>query len=286
MKTDNLTIAFVDIKGFTNRTSTRSREDNQDLLARFSDLVRPLAAVFGGSIVKSIGDAFLMTFRSPTDALHCSMAIQDRLAGINASMPASQRYEVRLALSVGEVRVEQGDVFGEPVNIASRIEALADGGDIFFSEAVYLSMNKSEVPFKAVGSHRLKGIPEPVQIFRVPRISEVGDYRLTGAGAARESLPNSHSLEPPLLPYGGYALDLVRLKSSGRGNAGEGSRDGAAAPPQKDKWPLKFKILVISMSVTLLILATLVIWFSWKIFKKPPPPPPKPKTFWQRLFGT
>jgi class 3 adenylate cyclase len=283
LKTENLTIAFVDIKGFTHRTSTQSREDNQVLLARFADVVRPLAAVFGGNVVKSIGDAFLMTFRSPTDALHCSMAIQDRLAGINASLPQSQRFEVRLALSVGEVRMDQGDVFGEPVNVASRIETLADGGDIYFSEAVYLVMNKSEVPFKSAGTHRLKGVPDPVKVFRIPRISEVGDYRLTGDGVSRESLPSKHSLEPPLLPYGGYALDLVRLKAGPRGG---GALDEVRAQRgrgrKNDALPLRFRVLIAAL---VLAIVTLGAWLGWAHFKKSPPPPPKPKTFWEKIFG-
>ena len=286
MKTENLTIAFVDIKGFTERTSSQSREDNEAFLARFADLVRPLAAVFEGNIVKSIGDAFLLTFRSPTDALHWSMAIQDRLAGIDASLPPSQRFEVRVALNVGEVRVDQGDVFGEPVNIASRLESLADGGDIYFSEAVYLVMNKSEVPFKPMGSHQLKGVPEPVKVFRVPRISEVGDYRLTGAGAAKAAPKAKRSLEPPLLPYGGYALDLVRTRAERR-EGGENGRARGTWGKLKGKYvsQAQFWILVASLA---LIFAGYGAWLGLHHAKKiplPPPPPPKPKTFIERLFG-
>lgn len=211
MKTENLAIEFVDIKGFTTRTSAQSREENQKLLRRFAAVVRPVTAAFNGRIVKNIGDAHLLTFRSPTDALHCAMAMQDRLAESNGKVPGEERFEVRVAVNVGEVRVESGDVFGEAVNIASRIESLADGGEIYFSEAVYLVMNKSEVPYEEVGRRELKGIPESVKIYRVPRVKEVGDYRVQGSGRSTGA-STGHPLEPPALPFGGRALERVRSR--------------------------------------------------------------------------
>ncbi len=78
MKTENLAIVFVDIAGFTPRTSAQTREENLRLLRRFDGAVRPLVRVYNGRVVRTIGDAFLVTFRSPTDALLCSTAIHDR----------------------------------------------------------------------------------------------------------------------------------------------------------------------------------------------------------------
>jgi len=220
----------VDIKGFTARTSGQSREENQLLLQRFEKLVAPLTRLFGGKVVKSIGDAFLLTFRSPTDALHCAMAIQDWQAELNAQQPSSKRFEVRVAINVGEVRVKGGDVFGEPVNIASRLESLADGGEIFFSEAVYLVMNKSEIPSQELGTRTLKGIPEAVHVYKIPKVSEVGSYRIKGAGASKlKGKVPDNALEPLSLPYGGIALEKVRVQMSkqildGVGISGLGSR--------------------------------------------------------------
>lgn len=207
MKTENLAIAFVDIVGFTPRTSAQSREENERMLERFGAVVRPVVSALGGRIVKSIGDAFLLTFRSPTDALHCGMALHDRLAESNSRVSEADRFEIRVAVNVGEVRVEGSDVFGEAVNIASRIEGEAGPGEVWFSEAVYLVMTKSEVPYQEVGTRTLKGIPDPVKLYRVPRVSEVGSYRVQGDGTP--PAPGG-PLAPLALPFGGASLDRVR----------------------------------------------------------------------------
>jgi hypothetical protein len=96
------------------------------------------------------------------------------------------------------------------VNIASRIETLANGGEIYFSEAVYLVMNKSEVPIVEVGLRELKGIPEPVKIYRVPKDNENGGYHLTGSGQTPPAGLISNPLPTPTLPYGGFALERVK----------------------------------------------------------------------------
>ena len=219
MQSQSLTIVFVDIQEYTSRTSGTSREANERLLASFDALVKPLVKAFSGKVIKSLGDAFLLTFSSPTDSLLCSMAVQDQLARRNATQPPDERYEVRAAINAGEVRVDGGDVFGEAVNITARIEGLAPGGEIWFSEVVYMMMNKSEVPSMEVGLRQLKGIPEPVRLFRVPRVAEVGDYRLQGShpGMAAAAV-ETHPLEPAGLPFGGAALERVLSGLPGQRN--------------------------------------------------------------------
>ena len=106
----------------------------------------------------------------------CSRAwpCQDRLWQYNRSALDAERLDVRVAINVGEVRLESNDVFGEPVNIASRVEGIAEAGEVFFTEAVYLAMNKAEVPSQEVGVFELKGIPGKIRVFRVPS----GPYRI------------------------------------------------------------------------------------------------------------
>jgi class 3 adenylate cyclase len=210
MKLECLTIVFVDIKGYTIKTSGQSRRANELLLARFAGLVKPVARAFNGTVVKAIGDAFLMTFKSPTDSLLCAMAVQDQLARRNTLLPENEQFELRFAINAGEVRIDKKDVFGEAVNIAARIEGLAKGGEIYFSEAVYLMMNKSEIPFEEVGRHKLKGIEEAVRVFRVPRLSEVGAYKL-----ARPEESADAAAQAQALPYGGLALKRVNTRMTG-----------------------------------------------------------------------
>ena len=169
MKTANLAIVFTDIKGFTERTSRQTLEENQRLLKAHHHLLAPLFKAFGGRIIKSIGDAFLVTFESPTQAVLSGMAIQDRLWQYNRTASDAERLDVRVAINVGEVRVESNDIFGEPVNIASRVESIAEAGEVYFTEAVYLAMNKAEVPSQEVGYFELKGIPGKIRVFHVPR---------------------------------------------------------------------------------------------------------------------
>lgn len=202
MKTANLAIVFTDIKGFTERTSRQTLEENERLLETHARLLRPLFEAFGGRIVKSIGDAFLVTFESPTQAVLSGMAIQDRLWLHNRSAPEVERLDVRVAINVGEVRLEGRDVFGEPVNIAARVEGIAEAGEVYFTEAVYLAMNKAEVPAEPVGDFELKGIPGSVKVYRVPR----APHRVQ----AGEADPRPPAASPP---FGNLALARVREES-------------------------------------------------------------------------
>jgi adenylate cyclase len=218
MRTENLAIVFIDIAGFTPRMSSQTREENLRMLQRFEGIVRPLVRAYSGRVVKTIGDAFLLTFRSPTDALLCSMAIHDRLAESNAGIDTADRFTVRAAVNVGDVRIESGDVFGEAVNIAARIESLAGAGEIYFSESAFLSMTRTEVPCEEIGYTELKGIAQKVRLYRVPRAEEGLGYTVTQRGSAdATTLTESPGrLNPVDLPFGGVGLNRMRSRLGGR----------------------------------------------------------------------
>lgn len=168
MTTRNLTIVFTDIKGFTARVSAGSRDDLRRLRDEHDRLLAPVFRYFHGKVVKSIGDAFLVTFESPTDAVLCGVTIQEVLRQHNSNRSAGERLEVRVAINAGEVSVSSdGDVLGEPVNIAARLEAVAEPGQVFFTEAVYLAMNRREAPSAELGEYTFKGIPYPVRVYKV-----------------------------------------------------------------------------------------------------------------------
>jgi tetratricopeptide (TPR) repeat protein len=140
---------------------------------------------FEGRIVKTIGDAYMLVFRSPTDAVRCSLAIQDKLHIENQQRTEDERIHVRIAANIGEVRVHRGDVFGEPVNIASRVETITPADEVYFSEALYLTMNRSDLSLERVGEYDLKGIPEPVTVYRARRFADAPD----DAEARKKALP-------------------------------------------------------------------------------------------------
>ncbi|MEO1173204.1 MAG: adenylate/guanylate cyclase domain-containing protein, partial [Myxococcota bacterium] len=197
-RSENLTIMFTDIVGFTAKTSNQTRAENAAMLKEHDRLLLPIVANFGGRRVKSIGDAMLVTFRSPTDAVRCGMGLQDAIADRNRNADGQDKLTIRVALALGDVRIEAGDVFGEPVNVAARIESMTPPEEVYFGQSVYLAMNRAEVTTEAVGEYPLKGIPEPVQIYRVvpldASVSSPGDSAYFPFGGMHRSRSESSTL--------------------------------------------------------------------------------------------
>ncbi len=198
MRTENLAVMLTDMKGFTAATSRQSREENARMLALHDELVLPVIRAFGGRRVKTMGDANLVLFGSPTSGLLCGMAIQDRLWDFGRRVPEEERIEVRVVLSLGEVRLEGGgtvpsDVYGEAVNLAARVEAEAEAGQIWFTEAVRLVADRTQAPGEEIGARRLKGIDEEVRLYRVPYATHRGDRAPYGNAALARVL----GLPPP-----------------------------------------------------------------------------------------
>ena len=198
MRTETLAIVFTDIKGYTAATAAQTHGENAQMLRRIERIIAPVVRGYSGRVVKSIGDAYMIVFRSPTEAVRCATAIQDRLHQHNTSTRPDQAIHIRIAMNIGEVRVHRGDVFGDPVNIAARIEAITPANEIYFSEAVYLTMNRSQLPSERVGEFDLKGIPEPVAVFRAKQFVH----------SASEPEADAQATVPAAagLPFGGMEL--------------------------------------------------------------------------------
>ncbi len=197
MEARNLAIMLTDIKGFTSKTAGFSRAQTQELLTTHHDLVMPVIEKFKGRLVKTIGDAFLVVFNSPTDAVICGVEIQDVLRAFNAGKAQAEKIEIRIAINSGEVAVhDDGDIYGDPVNITSRLESIAEPNEVFFTESVYLAMNKKEVPSSEIGYRQFKGIPEKIKVFRVLREVPVGGQPL-GEASAGDSPQPAHASPLP-----------------------------------------------------------------------------------------
>lgn len=167
MATRNLSIMFTDIKGFTERTSGDTRQGMTQFLSLHERLLVPVFRYFKGTIVKTIGDAFLVYFESPTDAVLCGVTIQEVLRQHNALCKDDEKLDVRVAINVGDVELLDKDVLGEAVNIAARVESIAEAGEVFFTEAVYQTMNRREAPSAEIGERIFKGIPHPIRVYKV-----------------------------------------------------------------------------------------------------------------------
>lgn len=155
-----LTIMFIDMQDYTAQTSTHSRLELAELVQRLRDVVSPYAQRRNGNIVKSLGDGLLLTFASPTEALLGGREIQQDAKKVE--LPA-----LRIGVSTGEVSMFTDDVLGEPVNLAARIETLAEPGHVYFSEATFHAMTRSEVPHEPAGEFEIKGLDGLRTVYRV-----------------------------------------------------------------------------------------------------------------------
>lgn len=247
-KSENLTILFADMVGFTSLTSLQSRAENAAMLRAYENLLRPIIVRFGGKVIKSIGDALLVTFRSPTDGVRCAMALQDAVFEYSRDKTPQTQLNIRVAVNLGEVRVDRGDVFGEPVNLASRIEGITPADEIYYSESVYLAMNKAEVPSELVGPQTLKGIPEAVNVYRVPRFKATrlvasgepdGDARLAYPFGGMHRLPGKAASGIPLImrrTLNAGARLMRRLRGHPVDTEATDTPPAAAVAPTRHAW--------------------------------------------------
>ena len=128
MHSKTLTIFMADIQGYTSRTSQQSREENALFINEIRSFMEKHIEDHEGKLVKSMGDGFLVTFESPTSAVFCGQAIQRGIERRNANVLDTNHFiRIRIGISTGEVNMDEtGDVFGDAVNIAARIESFAD----------------------------------------------------------------------------------------------------------------------------------------------------------------
>jgi formylglycine-generating enzyme required for sulfatase activity/class 3 adenylate cyclase len=132
------------------------------------DLIQPSIAEHHGRLVKTTGDGFIAIFDSPVEAVRCSIVIQQNLVGRNAPLPKHSRIQYRIGVNLGDVIVEADDVYGDGVNIATRIEGIADPGQVYISGAIYEQIKHKVVcGYESLGDRRVKNITDPVRVYRV-----------------------------------------------------------------------------------------------------------------------
>src|SRR5437773_5789048 len=160
-------IMFTDMVGY----SVLAQRDDKlalELLEEHRSLLREIFPRFNGTEIKTIGDAFLVEFNSALEAAQCAMTIQRALAKRNADAPAERQIQVRIGVHIGDVVHRGGDVYGDGVNIASRIESLAAAGGICVSMDVERQIrNALEARFEKLAPTELKNISVPMDLFRI-----------------------------------------------------------------------------------------------------------------------
>jgi len=160
-------IMFTDMVGYS-ALSQRDSKVALELLEEHRAILRKLFPEFNGTEIKTIGDAFLVEFQSALEAAECSIAIQRALAKRNADAPSHRQIQLRIGVHIGDVVHRDGDVYGDGVNIASRIEPLANPGGICMSMDVERQIrNALEARFEKLAPTELKNISVPMDLFRV-----------------------------------------------------------------------------------------------------------------------
>jgi len=184
-------ILAADVVGYTRLMGADEAGTLKRLVALRRDFLEPLIARHRGRVVKLMGDGLLVEFASVVDALACAAAWQAGVAARDAAADVDERLRFRIGVNLGDVIVEGGDIHGDGVNIAARLEGLAEPGGIRLSGDAYRqAKGKLEIAFEDLGLHDLKNVAEPVHIYRV-------------AGAAPTS-PPAPVLEKPsiaVLPF-------------------------------------------------------------------------------------
>jgi adenylate cyclase len=160
-------ILHADVVAFS-RLMGEDETGTHQALGRLRRAVDPLIAARGGRIVGTAGDSLLADFPSVVDALDCALDMQRASRAINDPIPPERRLELRIGVNLGDVIIDGDDIFGDGVNIAARIEALAKPGSVCISHTVYEQVkNKLDLDYRPLGSHRVKNIAEPVRAYEV-----------------------------------------------------------------------------------------------------------------------
>ncbi len=161
-------ILAADVVGYSRLMEQDEAGTLGTLKELHKDVLAPLFAEHLGRIVKVMGDGVLVEFASAVNAVACAVELQKRMAAANDSIPEDRRVVLRIGINLGDVMVEGSDIYGDGVNLAARLEGIAEPGGICLSRTAYdLVKGKIDAQFADMGEQRLKNIAEPLQVFRI-----------------------------------------------------------------------------------------------------------------------
>ena len=192
-----LTAIFAaDVAGYSRLVGADEEGTIDRLGAHRRELIEPKIAEHQGRLVKTTGDGVLAEFASPVKAVRCAIDVQHGMAARNADIPEGQRIEFRIGINLGDVVVEDGDIFGDGVNVAARLENIAEPGAVLISRAVRdFVTDTAELALEDLGERELKNIAKPVQVFRIAPPAQAA----AAAQAPAPALPQKPSIA--VLPF-------------------------------------------------------------------------------------
>ena len=157
-----------DIVGYSRLMGFDEEGTHARVIHHRREIIEPTIAEHHGRIIKHTGDGFLAMFESPLEATRCAIVIQQSVSARNMSLPDQSRVEYRMGVNLGDVIVDEDDIYGDGVNIASRLETSAAPGTVNISGGVYEQIkNKLVCGYQSLGDEKLKNITDPVRIYRV-----------------------------------------------------------------------------------------------------------------------
>lgn len=196
-------ILYADVAGYSKLTG-EDEEGTHRRLSEYLDVISAGIEEHRGKVVHYAGDAVLADFGTVTDALTCAAAVQQNLKQRNADLPDKRKVQFRVGVNLGEVIEDRNDIYGDGVNVAARLEGLADSGGICISESVRTAVgNKLPLEYEFMGERTVKNISEPVRAYRV--LLESPETRMTGSEATTSERPDKPSVA--VLPFDNMSGD-------------------------------------------------------------------------------
>src|SRR4051794_34796491 len=162
------TIMMADIAGYSRLMGAAERHTHTRVTSLQRELIEPTIKDHRGTLVGVRGDGFLAAFDSPVECVRCAIVIQQSMVGRNLELPPASQIRFRIGINLGDVIFEAGDIYGDGVNVAARLEAEAEPGTINISASVFEQVRyKLVCGYQALGDKKLKNIQDPVSIYRV-----------------------------------------------------------------------------------------------------------------------
>lgn len=197
-------ILYADVADYSRLTG-ENEDTTHRRLGEYLDLISHLIGKYQGQVVHYAGDAVLADFNTVTSALECATSIQDELSNRNENLPEDRKIQFRIGINLGEVIVDRNDIYGNDVNVAARLESLADPGGICISDAVRTSIgSKLPVAYEFMGEKSVKNIREPLRAYQVKLRPEV-QSRETAPEFQAFGLPQRPSIA--VLPFNNMNAD-------------------------------------------------------------------------------
>ena len=161
-------IVVGDIAGYSRLMQLDEEGTHTRVKRAERDLIEPTIAEHHGKLVKTTGDGFIAIFDSPVEAVRCSIVIQQNMIGRNAAIARDRWIEYRIGVNLGDVIIEADDIYGDGVNVASRLEGIAAPGEVFISGGIYEQIkHKMVCGYESLGDRKVKNITDPVRVYRV-----------------------------------------------------------------------------------------------------------------------